>query len=101
MDSVVKKLSSPNAGYGQDVSRTWEAVLLGAIPLVNYASGLKELFDHSPVLQLTSWDKGLSQEDLLNYRAPTRSRKVLMFQYWYDRIHCIRKNLIFQGKVAL
>ena len=80
-------------GYGQDVSRTWEAVLMGAIPIVNYKDGLNPLFNESPVMKLQDWNVGYTKQELLSYKVPTISRKTLMYQYWNDKIQCIKKSI--------
>ena len=81
------------AGYGQDTARTWEAVLLGAIPIVNARNGLGPLFANSPVIALSNWQIGYSKEQLLAYQVPTLSRKSLMYQYWNDKIKCLRSSI--------
>lgn len=67
---------------------------MGAIPVVVADhEGMDALFNDSPVLKLSNWEKGCTQEDLLGYTPPKISRKVLMFQYWNDKIDCLKKSL--------
>jgi hypothetical protein len=41
-------------GAGLDCHRTWEALMLGCIPIIR-RSGISSLFDNLPVLQLENW----------------------------------------------
>lgn len=67
---------------------------MGSIPIVNNSTGLNRLFEQSPTLAIEDWEKGLTKEQLLEYKVPTKSRKVLLYQYWRDKIDCIRNTLI-------
>jgi hypothetical protein len=92
--SVVKKycfVASP-PGNGEDCIRTWETMLLGAIPIVKRSVSV-EYFDslHLPLWIIDSWTelRGLSDYDLrMKYDLITSQadRKPLYMDYWSDII---------------
>ena len=67
-------------------------MLFGAVPIVNDFAPLNPLFRDSPVMTLKAWEKGYQREDLENYEVPTKSRKLMLMQYWADRIKCLKIN---------
>ncbi len=81
------------AGVGEDCHRTWESVLLGAIPVVR-ESLIREIFSDAPVFVLRDWESPKADESLfLNRRVRGPSfagRRNIMAQYWFDRIAAIR-----------
>ncbi|CAF3726039.1 unnamed protein product [Rotaria sp. Silwood1] len=75
-------LSPP--GSGLDCHRTWEALLMGAVPIV-LRSQLDTLFMNESVLIVDNWkDVTLDRLMSLKYRA-SLSRK-LSAEYWYERL---------------
>lgn len=86
-------------GTGIDCHRTWEAIMLGCIPIVK-SSGIDELFDDLPVVIVQDWDE--LTEDYLNekYDEITINKKEqeynynkLYFNYWKDKIEHYLFNL--------
>ena len=59
-------LSPP--GIGEDCFRTWESILLGAIPVVYNSTGLHKLWSVAPVLAMDNMDN-LREEDLRSGRG--------------------------------
>lgn len=51
------------AGNGPDCHRTWEAIYLGAIPVVKRGTVSPSLVDELPVLQVDDWDELLGLND--------------------------------------
>ena len=98
-------------GNGEDCHRTWEALLLGSIPVVRHG-GIDSLFQDSPIFILgrnnslslsviiitpshklisDEWDSTYkSGEKFLNFTVPNLSKKHVMAQYWFDRINTWR-----------
>jgi hypothetical protein len=76
-------LSPP--GNGPDCHRTWEAILMGAIPIV-LSSGLDELYHDAPVLVVDSYQ--LVTETVLRSIRPSRfyHRGVCFANYWLTRL---------------
>ena len=77
-------------GLGEDCYRTWEAILLWAIPIVR-SSNLDPLFQRVPALILKDWEF-VNKKQLLSFRPKNFSRKWVIAQYWFDRINSFRKN---------
>jgi hypothetical protein len=92
--SLVKKYSfvaSP-AGNGEDCIRTWESMLLGAVPIVTHSVGIAYFKNLGlPLWIVDSWDElekmseyDLSQKyDLITSQA---DRKPLYMDYWENMI---------------
>lgn len=80
-------LSPP--GNGLDCHRTWEALALGNLPIVQ-RSPMDALFDDLPVIRVDHWEE-ITPENLRRWRAqylpfdPKRLNR-LTAQYWLDRI---------------
>ncbi len=81
-------LSPP--GNGVDCHRTWESILLGAIPIVANSTSFQPLFDVSPVYVKSDWSAPAEASELLNFKLAVKSRKVLLAQYWFDIIDSYR-----------
>jgi hypothetical protein len=75
-------------GNGLDCHRTWEALVLGCIPIVK-TSKLDKLYDELPVLIVQDW-KDISQELLINTINDFKNKKFnydkLTLKYWIDKI---------------
>ena len=76
-------------GVGLDCHRTWEALVLGCIPIIKH-SGLDPLFDDLPVLIINEWSD-LNQELLKNTIEKFKNKKFNMekitLKYWVDKIN--------------
>ena len=92
--STVKKyrfIVSP-PGNGEDCIRTWEAMLLGTIPIVKRSTGIEYFKNlHLPFMIIDSWDglEKLSEYDLITKYDLIMSqvdRKPLYMEYWRDLI---------------
>jgi hypothetical protein len=75
-------------GNGYDCHRTWEALCLGAIPIVR-AKQFKSLFADLPVLNVDEWSD-VNQELLQNTIREFKQRKFnyekLTLKYWTDQL---------------
>jgi hypothetical protein len=83
---------SPHGG-GYDCHRTWEALLLGCIPIMK-TSPIDSLFEDLPVLIVEEWNyvtEELLKETILRYREKmhTFNFDKLLLSYWVQRF----KNL--------
>ena len=81
-------------GGGLDCHRTWEALVIGAIPIIEHSPGMAPLFDDLPVVQVTSWND-VTPANLKQWRReldPARRRldqdpTVLTSAYWSRKIY--------------
>jgi len=78
-------LSPP--GAGEDCHRTWEALYVGCIPIVQ-SSAINELYEDLPVLVVDSWDD--INEEFLNQKWKEMSERKydmskLTLEYWFAR----------------
>jgi len=86
-------VASPH-GFGLDCHRTWEAMVLGCIPIVK-RSKVGVMFEDLPVLAVNSWDEvtpGLLEKTVEDMRSKTFNYDKLSLAYW--------TNLIEQAKLA-
>lgn len=87
-------------GVGLDCYRTWEAMLLGSIPIVK-SSALDSIFKDLPVLVVKKW-KEVTEEYLeQKYReisSKTYSVEKLYAQYWLKKIQKVRDEYIKKGR---
>jgi hypothetical protein len=82
-------LSPP--GNGLDCHRTWETLLMGAVPIV-LSSTLDPLFSNTPVVISSAWNE-VSETSLyaLNTSLSTSHiSTVLLAQYWHSKITLLR-----------
>lgn len=92
-DEVWKKhgqhlfIASP-PGNGLDCHRTWEAMILGSIPII-LSTELDPLFDNLPVVIVKKWEE-ITEDNLRKWRQSILSRKYdlkkLEQQYWVNFI---------------
>ena len=80
-------------GNGLDCHRTWECLLMGAIPIVK-TSPLDPLFEDLPVLIVRNWED--ISEEFLNRQYEEMQAKAyriekIYAQYWLD---LIKKSII-------
>jgi hypothetical protein len=76
------------AGVGLDCHRTWEALCLGCIPIVN-APKFGKLFEDLPVLMVTDWSEvtdELLQKTLATFSERTFNYDKLSLGYWTELI---------------
>ena len=75
-------------GVGMDCHRTWEALLLGCIPIVK-RNAVSQLFAELPVIVVDDWAQ-ISRELLLHYAAQFNSHsfdfRLLFREFWMRRI---------------
>jgi hypothetical protein len=83
-----KFVLSPRGG-GVDCFRTWEALYMGAIPIVK-TSALDPLFKNLPVLIIKNWES-ITEEFLLEKYEEMKKKQYklekLNINYWYELIH--------------
>ncbi|KAJ3149604.1 hypothetical protein HDU89_003657 [Geranomyces variabilis] len=75
-------LSPP--GNGIDCHRTWEAVAMGAIPIV-LSSTIDPLYEKAPVLVVNDF-REVTPELLATWRPRTWSRDVMWGRYWWNHV---------------
>ena len=83
-------LSPPGNGF--DCHRTWEALLMGAVPIV-LTSALDPLYEGIPAIIVQHWSN-LTEELLSSYKYPAKDRDtaaVLYARYWRDRVTSHRR----------
>ena len=85
-------LSPP--GIGEDCFRTWESVLLGAVPVVHKSTGLYKLWKVAPVLALDTMES-LEKEDLQRWEIrKLGGREIALATYWFDKIDSVRRRYL-------
>ena len=76
-------------GNGLDCIRTWEALILGCIPIVK-KSGLDPLYNNLPVLIVTDWDdvtEELLKKTVEDYKSKNFDMNKLTLKYWVTMIN--------------
>ena len=74
-------------GNGLDCHRTWEALVLGCIPIVK-TSGIDSLYDELPVLIVKNWgdiNEKLLKDTIDNFKNKTFNYDKLTLKYWIDK----------------
>ncbi len=99
-DQYLKDLSKSRfvispPGNGLDCHRTWEALLMGAFPIV-LTSTLDPLFEGLPVVVVQSWDE--VTKEFLNGKAEELKdlkweREKLFADYWFERVRQIQHKV--------
>jgi hypothetical protein len=80
-------------GNGLDCHRTWEALLMGAIPIVR-TSSLDPLFSDLPVLIVKNWEiisPSYLNEQYELIRQKNYNMEKIFIQYWIEQIFSIHK----------
>ena len=73
-------------GMGEDTHRVWEALYMGAIPVV-LKSSISDIYAGLPVIQLDSWsDLSLAKLNELEPRQPLHIENAY-FEHWRELIH--------------
>jgi hypothetical protein len=76
-------------GNGYDCHRTWEALCMGAIPIVR-AKQFKSLFADLPVLNVDEWSdvtQELLQNTIIEFKKSEFKYEKLTLKYWTDQIN--------------
>ena len=79
-----KYVISPH-GNGLDCHRTWEALVLGCIPIMK-SSPLDPLFEGLPVLIVKEWSD-IRQELLDNFQGNNSNLEKLELSYWIQEFN--------------
>ena len=82
-----KFILSPQ-GIGLDCHRTWEALLMGCIPIVS-SSPIDNLFDDLPVLIIQNWNqitKKFLEEKYMEMSQKKYNLEKIYIYYWLDKI---------------
>jgi hypothetical protein len=92
--SHFKFVLSPR-GFGTDCYRTWEAVLLGTIPIVKHSS-LDQLYEQFPILIINEWSD-LTRADLEKKYTEIKAKRyntdaMLHMHYWRDKIYAVQNK---------
>ena len=83
-------MASP-CGNGDDCHRTWEALLLGCIPIVE-KSPVNELFIDLPVICIENWGiltRSFLQKKVRELQKRPFNQEKLYADYWFN---CIRSD---------
>jgi hypothetical protein len=75
-------------GNGLDCHRTWEALVLGCIPVVK-ASSLNILYENLPVLIVNNWydvNEELLKNTIEEFKIKTFNYEKLKLEYWINKI---------------
>ncbi len=73
-------------GNGFDCHRTWEAIVLGCIPIVK-TSHIDSLYDDLPVLIVNNWNevtKELLNNTIISFKDKNFNFKKITLQYWME-----------------
>lgn len=79
-------------GNGLDCHRTWEALLMGAIPIVR-SSSLDPLYDGLPVLIVKEWEvinEQFLERAYVEMRGCSYAMDRLYADYWFKKIEAVR-----------
>ena len=79
-------------GNGLDCHRTWEALILGCIPIVK-TSGLDKLYDDLPVLIVKDWsnvNKYLLEKTIYDFKNKSFNYEKLTLKYWVDEFRKLK-----------
>ena len=75
-------------GNGLDCHRTWEALVLGCIPIVK-TSPLDSIYDELPVLIVNCWSditQELLEQTIINFKTKNFNSEKLLLHYWVRKI---------------
>lgn len=92
-EMALHKFTLSPRGNGLDCHRTWEALLVGSIPVVR-TSSLDVLYKDLPVLIIESWEQ-LSEQFLLGKYEEISNKKhnlaKILAAYWINKIKDLQK----------
>lgn len=83
-------------GSAIDCYRTWEALLVGSIPVVR-SSQLNVLYQNLPIVVVESWDqvtKEFLEQQYQEITSRQYSLEKLCFDYWYARIKAVQQSFL-------
>lgn len=75
-------------GNGMDCHRTWEALILGCIPIIK-SKELKTLYSDLPVLNVDSWsdiNQQLLDKTIEDFKEKTFDYSKLTLEYWKNKV---------------
>ena len=82
-------------GSGFDCHRSWEALVMGAIPIIE-SSSIDPLFEELPVIIVKNWSI-ITKEFLEQKYKELQNKKYnydkLFAQYWFNQIITLQKNI--------
>ena len=81
-------------GAGIDCHRTWEALLLGAIPIVP-STTINKLYEGLPVLIVDDWNMIIQEyldEKWLEFQEKEFTKERMMADYWLDMIKNVQEQ---------
>lgn len=82
-------------GNGLDCHRHWEALLMGAIPVIKHST-LDPLFEGLPVLLINDWNE-VTEEFLCAAYSRIKSQKIdlekLFAPYWFEKINTVKEAI--------
>ena len=89
-------------GFGMDCHRTWETLMLGAVPIVKRGP-LSRLFEHLPVIQVDDWAE-VTRGRLRTWATELQSREfdfsTLFLGHWERSIHDKRPAPAFRATLS-
>ena len=91
--SQFRFVASPNR-LGTDCHRTWEAMLVGTIPIVTRSS-IAKLFDDLPVLIIDDWNqvtREFLEQKFEEITSKSYNLKKLYADYWFDQIRKVQQK---------
>lgn len=80
-------------GNGYDCHRTWEALILGCIPIVK-KSGIDVLYEDLPVLIVEKWEDvtlELLEKTIDNFKDKSFQYEKLTLHFWMKKIHSYKQ----------
>lgn len=98
LDLVKSKFVLSPRGNGLDCHRTWEALLMGAIPIVK-ASTMDKAFEDLPVLIVDDWsiiNRNYLNKKYQEMKSKTYNLDKLTIDYWLKEIEKVRKDHLQQ-----
>jgi hypothetical protein len=75
-------------GQGMDCHRTWEALILGCIPIIK-SKELKTLYDNLPILNVSDWSdvtQELLDKTIEDFKERTFDYSKLTLDYWKNKV---------------
>ncbi len=95
-DMAKAKFALSPGGTGPDTYRTWEALLVGTIPIVK-TSQLDELYSNLPILIVNEWEE--VTEELLErtweeYTSKKFNIEKMFLDYWWQKIENMREAFL-------
>ena len=86
-------------GNGPDCHRTWEALILGCIPIIK-SSILNPLFEELPVLLVDEWSditEELLKDTIQTFKNIKFNYDKLNLSFWIDKFNSYTNNIVIAG----